>query len=126
MHAVGFGRERDVDAVVDQQRNAVAAPARRAGRAPPRSCARVEPCLSRSCTSVALAAMRPREIGKRAAAGDLPDRQGHKAEIDAHQLTFARAMSVALIEIVQRIDDRDGEAARPCRLARRQFAGDAR
>ena len=68
MHAVGFGGERDVDAVIDQQRHAGrlqhAAKARASS-----TMARVEPCLSRNCTSVALPAIKLGEIGQRAAAG---------------------------------------------------------
>ena len=57
MHAVGFRRERHVDAVVDEQRNALGRQHRRKPRASS-TMARVEPCLSRNCTSVALPAMR--------------------------------------------------------------------
>ena len=56
--------------------------------------ARVEPCLSRNCTSVALPAISAGEIGKRAAAGDGGIDKRIKPEIDVHQFTFARAMSV--------------------------------
>ena len=76
--------------------------------------ARVEPCLSRNCTRVALAANAPREIGQRAAAGNRGVDQRIETKIDVHQFTFARRDERRAIEAVQRVDDRDGEAARPC------------
>ena len=90
MHAVGFGGERDVDAVVDQQRHADGASTLRSARASS-TMARVEPRLSRNCTSVALSAMRPARSAERAAAGDGGIDQRIEAKIDVHQLTSCNA-----------------------------------
>ena len=57
VHAVGFGGERDVDAIIDQQRDTLRLSTARRSRASS-IIGRVVPCLSRSCTKVALAVRR--------------------------------------------------------------------
>ena len=93
MHAVGFRSERNVDAIVDEQRDALGLQhglerARLldhgAGRA----------MLVAQLHQRRAACDATGQIGKRTAAGNRRVDKGIKPEIDIHQLTFARAMSV--------------------------------
>ncbi len=100
MHAVGFGGERDIDAVVDQQRHAEPAPARRVSARASSTMARVRAVLVAQLHQRRAAGDQRGEIGKRAAAGDGGIDNRIEAQIDVHQVTFAARDERRLIEIV--------------------------
>ena len=113
MHAVGFGSERNINPIVDKQRNALRLKHRaQAARLLDHRARR--PVLVAQLHQRGAAGDVCRQIGKRAAAGDGRIDKGIKSEIDVHQVTFARAISVGAIEIVESVDDRDREAAGSC------------
>ena len=86
--------------------------------------ARVVPCLSRNCTSVAAAADQPRELGQIAAAALRRIEQGIKAKIDHHD-TRARSVNARRIEAVKRVEDGGRKTARPLGLLAGDLSGDA-